>query len=122
MRCLLALFCSALMFNFLLAEEKPSPVRVTAAPGDQRPFKVTEIGFLPDGSEATVQFQSKLGIFAFHFELPEAKLKKLTLLIEKERFCEGLTFWNKDGKSTDLRGLAGVAIHARGADLAIEIS
>jgi|GEM_PF-4149395 len=103
------------------AEEAPAKVKVTAIPGDERPFQVKGVETSPDGTAATVKLQSERGIFAFHLELADEKLTLLTLVVETERYCEGLSFSAKDGTSLDLREAPGVSIRPRGPDLLIEI-
>lgn len=118
---LLALLTSMVLPVAGRVDDAPAKITATAVPGDQRPFQVKGVETSSDGAAATVKLQSERGIFAFHLELTDQKLTSLTLVVEKERYCEGLSFSAKDGKAVDLREASGVSIHPRGPDLAIEI-
>lgn len=94
---------------------------VSRIPGDLRPFQIVRTEVSKDRSEATVTFSSSFGIFAFDLDLAGLELSKLTLVVQKQQFCEGLTFQPKDGRETDLRHAEGVKVSRQGNDLFIEI-
>lgn len=114
-----------LVFSLSSVEAEPTPGLpvVSPVPGVSPRFKMVEAKLSADGTEATLVLQSDLGIFSFNLAIPaDARLTKLTLLIEKQKFCEGLDFCSTGGQTLELRTAEGVKIAPRGADLAIEIT
>lgn len=98
------------------------PDIVSRIPDDRREIKIIKTEFSKDQSEATVTFTSASGIFAFNLELGALKIARLTLVIQEQSFCEGLTFRGKKGGETDLRTTAGVKIAKVARDIVIELS
>lgn len=105
----------------LVGEELRKAI-VSLVPGDARPLKVVATELSADGAAATVTFQSELGIFAFQLHPQAEALTKLTLVIQGQQFCEGLTFWPPAGDPVDLLQTSGVTIEKKPRDLAITIS
>lgn len=98
---------------------------VSKVPGDRRAVEIIRTEFSKDRSEATVTFASATGIFAFNLELGAARLSKLTLIVQEQSFCEGLTFRGKKrekGGETDLRTAEGVKIKKVGGNIVIELT
>jgi hypothetical protein len=115
------IFLQTVLFaNFSGGAELPEIV--SKIPGDRREFKIAKTEFSNDQREARVTFASTTGIFAFDLELGAHKLSRLTLVIQDQSFCEGLTFRGKDGGETDLRTAKGVKVATVGRNIVIELS
>ena len=99
-----------------------SPEIVSRIPGDRREFKIIKTESSNGQRECTVTFASSFGIFAFNLDLGTRKLSKLTLVIQEQSFCEGLTFRGKEGGEMDLRTTKGVTIAKVGRNIVIELS
>lgn len=95
---------------------------VSKISGDKREFKIIKTEFSQNQSECTVTFASSVGIFAFNLDQSARNLSKLTLVIQDQLFCEGLTFRGKDHRETDLRTSKGVKITKAGRNIVIELS
>lgn len=95
---------------------------VSKVEGDRRPVEIVSTALTASETEAAVTFRSAFGIFAFNLDLTGTKLTKLTLVIEKQRFCEGLGFSTEGGGVIDLLHGEGVTISAQGGSLAIEFA
>jgi hypothetical protein len=104
------------------AASAPPKEIAAKVPGDRRPVEIVGTEFNKEQAEATVTFRSSFGIFAFNLDLAGTRLTKLTFLIQKQKYCEGLDFRSKADKALDLRRAEGVKIAPRGEDLAIEIT
>ena len=94
---------------------------VSRIPGDRREFEVAQVDYSPRQAAATITFNSSFGIFAFDLNPGGRKLKRLTLIVNNQLYCEGLSFQDKVGHWTDLLHVEGVQVHEKGADLIIEI-
>jgi hypothetical protein len=94
---------------------------VSKVPGDRREFEVVRVDYSPHQAAATITFSSSSGIFAFDLEPGGRKLKRLTILVSNERYCEGLTFQDRHERTVDLLRLQGVQVRHEAADLVIEI-
>jgi len=98
----------------------PKAPVITRIPGDRREIEILKYDYLAVDSTATVTLASSLGIFAFDLNLNGADLRKLTLIVQNQTHCEGLTFQDRANKTTDLRHTSGVSVQKRGNDLLIE--
>lgn len=116
-----ALFLLTILFTGDLRGAE-SPEIVSKIPGDQREFKILKSESSNDQREATVTFVSSFGIFAFNLALDGRRLSKLTLVIQGQSFCEGLTFRGKEGGEIDLRTAKSVKIAKVGPNIVIEFS
>lgn len=114
--CGLLSFYLTLLLTCLFAAE-PQPL-VSKIPGDRREFQI--VATRRDADQASATFSSALGIFAFHLNLNAAKLSKLTLIIQKQVYCEGLTLQKTEGREIDLRTISGVKIQQHDGDTVIE--
>jgi hypothetical protein len=94
---------------------------VSKVPGDRREFEIVQVGYAPRDAAATITFSSSFGIFAFNLDPGGRKLKTVTFIVDKQSYCEGLTFQDRVGRTTDLLRLQGVHVRQEGTDLAIEI-
>jgi hypothetical protein len=95
---------------------------VSKIPGDRREFEIVQVEYSAREAAATITFASVSGIVAFDLSPDGRKLKKLTLIVNNERFCEGLSFQDRDGHTTDLRHAEGVQVFPRGTNLVIMIA
>jgi hypothetical protein len=95
---------------------------VSKIPGDRREFEIVQIDYSPRQAAAKVTFSSALGIFAFEMKPDGRKLDRLTLIIKKQHYCEGLSFQDRSGHTTDLLRVDGVQVRPEGSDLVIEIA
>lgn len=95
---------------------------VSKIAADRREFEIVRTEFSPNRSAATVTLASATGIFAFNLDLAAAKLSKLTFVVQKQKFCEGLTFHGKDARETDLRSTKGVTVSQVADDIVIEFT
>jgi hypothetical protein len=94
---------------------------VSRVSGDQRPVTIVKTELSDDKTAATAWFTSSLGIFAFVFEPGDLPLKTVTFVIEKQSYCEGLSFSPKSGKALDLRRADGVQVAATNGNVRIEV-
>ena len=97
-----------------------APEIVSKIPGSRREFKIVAREISSDGKEARFTLLEPRGIIAFRLDLADAKLAKLTFVIEKQKRCEGLTFQPDGRKEIDLKGAEGVKISQADEDLIIE--
>jgi hypothetical protein len=111
----------AVLVSVCAAEPAPQKSEIiTEIPGYRKNYKITSEKISADGKEAIFTVLDPTGIFAFRLDLSGAKFSKLTLVVQKQKFCEGLTF-QPDGKNTiELKQLKGVKITPQGDDLSIE--
>jgi hypothetical protein len=77
---------------------------------------------LPASGGAEVTFSSSLGMFAFEMKPDGRKLDRLTLIIKNQHYCEGLSFQDRSGHTTDLLRVDGVQVRPQGSNLVIEIA
>jgi len=94
---------------------------VSKIPGDARPLSISKTELSEDKTQATVSFVSSLGIFSFAYEPGELPLRKVTFVVEDQKYCEGLTFSPKSGKEIDLRTAEGVVVTATNGTVRIEV-
>jgi hypothetical protein len=95
---------------------------VSKIPGDRRQFEILQVDHSPGRAAARVTFSSSLGIFAFEITPNGRKLDRLTLIIKNQHYCEGLSFQDRSGHTTDLLRVDGVQVRPQGSDLVIEIA
>ena len=93
---------------------------ISKIPGDRSDFKMVSKKISEDGKEAVFTLLEPTGIFAFRLDLSGTKFSKLTLVIQKQRFCEGLTFQLDGQQAIDLKSVDGVRIAHQEGDLSIE--
>ncbi len=112
-----------LMLLVVVCTAEPVPQKteiISEIPGYRRDFKITSKKVSADGKEAVFTLLEPTGIFAFRLDLSGTKFSKLTLIVQKQKFCEGLTF-QPDGQETiELKQLKGVKITQQVDDLSIE--
>jgi hypothetical protein len=95
---------------------------VSKIPGDRREFEIVRVDYSPRQAAATITFSSALGIFAFDLDPAGRKLKMLTVIVNKQSYCEGLTVQDRNGRTVDLLRAQGVQVRQEGTDLVIEIT
>ena len=94
---------------------------VTKVPRDRREFEIVYVDYSPRQAAARITFFSSFGIFAFDLNPDGRKLKRLTIVVNDQRYCEGLSFQDRTGHTTDLLRLQGVQVFHQGTDLVVEI-
>lgn len=99
---------------------------VRLVPGDQRPLAIESTRTSADGRSLEVRLAAPRGVFALDLELAESgggRLEQLVLVVEDERFCEGLDAEvERPGavaSTLDLRGRPDVRVSPRGMDLEV---
>ena len=75
---------------------------VSKIPDDRREFEIVKVEYSPRQAAAAIRFSSSFGIFAFDLNPDGRKLKRLTFIVDNQRYCEGLTFQDRSGHTTDL--------------------
>jgi hypothetical protein len=86
---------------------------VSKIPDDRREFEIVKVEYSPRRAAATITFSSSFGIFAFDLDPDGRKFKRLTLIVNNQRYCEGLTLQDRSGHTTDLLRLEGVQASTR---------
>ncbi len=112
------------LFSVLLLAACATTYRplVSKIPGDRREFEIVQADYSPRQAAATIAFNSSFGIFAFDLNPDGRKLKRLNLILKNQRYCEGLSFQDRSGHTTDLLHAEGVQIGPQGSDVVIEIA
>lgn len=110
----------SLIALLLACSRIPKVPAITRIPGDRREFNLLKRDYSALDSTLTVTVASSFGIFAFDLNLNGSELRKLTLIVQKQAYCEGLTFQDRAKKTMDLLHAEGVAVSKRGDDLIIE--
>lgn len=112
------------LFSVLLLAACSTTYRplVSKIPGDWREFEIVQADYSPRQAAATITFNSSFGIFAFDLNPDGRKLKRLNLIVKPQRYCEGLSFQDRSGHTTDLLHVEGVQIRPQGSDVVIEIA
>ena len=113
---LLALFLTACS----TAPAPPAPQIISKIPDYQRDFQIVSQTIAANGKEAVCTLLEPTGIFAFRLDLSGVKLTKLTFVIQRQKYCEGLTFQPDGGRIVELPHTKGVNISVVGGDLKIE--
>ncbi|MES2920136.1 MAG: hypothetical protein V4819_01220 [Verrucomicrobiota bacterium] len=102
--------------------ETPEQDVVSRIEGDSRPFTVVSTVMSDDRKELTITLRSERGIFGFQFRPPDAGIRTVRFVMEKEQRCEGFTFSPPARKQVELVGMEGFKAQPRGGDLSIEIT
>lgn len=111
----------ALLVTVCTAEPAPPKAEIISEiPGYRKNYTISSKKLSADGKEATFMVLDPTGIFAFRLDLSGTKFSKLTLVVQKQKFCEGLTFQPDGQEAIDLKQLKGVKITPQGDDLNIE--
>jgi hypothetical protein len=71
---------------------------------------------------AEFTFESATGIFTFDYAAPTATVKKVRLIILKEKMCEGFSFKPRTGNAVDLKELEGCNIQRLGDSLTVDLT
>lgn len=100
----------------------PEPDIISKIPGYRREVQVVSQTFSPDRKSAVITLLEPSGIFACRIDLSGVKLSRLTLIVQKQKYCEGLTFQPEGGKVVELPFAPGVKISPAGEDMKIEIT
>lgn len=100
---------------------QPLPGFVFPVPGRQPEFAVHSSRVWAAGTLAEVVISAPSGIFQAELDFSNGKPAKLTLIVLREKTCEGLSFKPKDGPWRGLKGTPGVKVFRRGDDLAVEL-
>jgi len=93
---------------------------ISKIPGYRSDFKTVTKKISEDGKEAVFTLFEPTGIFAFRLDLSGTRFSKLTLIVQKQKFCEGLTFQSDGRQAIELKNIEGVRITQQGGDLSIE--
>ncbi|MEI7927358.1 MAG: hypothetical protein WCH40_02330 [Verrucomicrobiales bacterium] len=93
---------------------------ISKIPGYRSDFKTVSKRISEDGKEAVFTLFEPTGIFAFRLDLSGTRFSKVTLVVQKQKFCEGLTFQPDGSQAIELKSLEGVRITQQGDDLSIE--
>lgn len=110
-----------LLITACVAETFPQKSQIISEiPGYRKNYKITSEKISADGKEAIFTVLDPTGIFAFRLDLSGANFSKLTLIVRKQKFCEGLTFQPDAQATIDLKEIKGVKITPLGDDLSIE--
>ena len=67
---------------------------VSKISGDRREFEIVRVDYSTRQAAARITFSSALGIFAFDLDPAGRKLKTVTVIVNNQRHCEGLTFFD----------------------------
>ena len=102
------------------APAPPEPEIISKIPGDRREWQIVWRTISSDKKSAVFTLSSPTGIFAFRLDLTGVKLSRLTLIVQQQKYCEGLTFQPEGGQGIELPHAKGVAISPAGEDLKIE--
>ncbi len=98
----------------------PAPALISKIPGYQRDFQIVSQTISSNGKEAVCTLLEPTGIFAFRLDLSGVKLSKLTLIVQRQKYCEGLTFQPDGGRVVELPHTKSVNISVVDGDLKIE--
>lgn len=98
----------------------PVPEIISKIPGYRREFQIVSRTFSEDQKSAVITLLEPTGIFAFRLDLAGVKLSRLTLIVQRQKYCEGLTFQPEGGRVVELPHAPGVKISPAGDDLKIE--
>jgi hypothetical protein len=115
-------FLLAFVVMSLMACSTAQGPLVSKIPDDRREFEIIKVEYSPRQADARISFSSSFGIFGFDLNPDGRKLKRLTFIVNNQRHCEGLTFQDRTGHTTDLLRLQGVHVFHQGTDLVIEIA
>jgi hypothetical protein len=113
---------SVLLLTLLIACSAAHGPLVSKIPCDHREFEIIRVDYSPRQAAATITFSSSLGIFAFDLDPGGHKLNRLTLIVNDQRYCEGLDFQDRSRQTTNLRRAEGVRVQQQGSNLVIEIA
>lgn len=94
---------------------------VSKVPGDRREVEIVQADYSPRRAAATITIAGAFGIFAFELNPAGRKLKRLTLIVNDQQYCEELSFQDRHGHTTDLRRAEGVQARRQGSAIVIEI-
>lgn len=110
-----------ILITTCVAEPLPQKSEIISEiPGYKKNYRITSKKLSASGKEMIFTVLDPTGIFAFRLNLDGAKFSKLTFVVQKQKFCEGLTF-QPDGQQTiELKEAKGVKITQQGEDLCIE--
>lgn len=100
----------------------PEPEIISKIPGYRREVHIVSRIFSPDRKSAVITLHEPSGIFAFRLDLSGANLSRLTLIVQKQKYCEGLTFQPDAGRVIELPYAPGVKIFPAGEDMKIEFT
>lgn len=104
------------------APPPPEPAIISKFPGYRREVQVVSQVFSPDRKSAVITLLEPSGIFACRIDLSGVKLSRLTLIVQKQKYCEGLTFQPEGGRAVELPHAPGVKISPAGEDMKIEFT
>ena len=98
------------------------PPLVSPVDGEAPRFSVVDSKIDETSKVAEITVQSATGIFRFEYHPPKQELKKVRLVVQKEKMCEGLTFWPRGAGAVQLREIEGCSVRKEGDNLVVELA